>query len=992
MDDQTGQFAAGPRPGVSDSEARTVLSPHQAAGAPAFASQRLSVGDTLGPYRIGRLLGRGGMGEVYEAEHLEHERRIALKVLNRQLAGAEDRERFLREGQLAAAISHPHSVYIFGSEDIGGTPVIAMELVPGGTLKDRVERDGPLAPAAAVDAILDVIAGLDAAHAAGVLHRDVKPSNCFVDPDGGVKVGDFGLSIPVLARGETPLGGNGLFEGTPQFAAPEQIAGEALDVRADIYAVGATLHYLVTGRPPFDDGDLTTLIERVRREAPVSARARNPRVPRGLAAVILRALAKDRADRFSDYATLSDALRPFGSAAPTPATLGLRLVAGVVDRLLITGLTAPIALSPVIQLTLPATVNFSVKYSGAGNAETSAAATLAICLVTVLYYWVQEGFSRASIGKRLCGLQVVGPGGGPAGPVRAAARTLVFLLPLWWTIADGAFDFDGAMAGPDASRAVQADWAWAFVGVGWIATWITFASIRRRNGYAAWHDLISGTRVIVARGRNDRVPLVVADRPGGVAAAGERAGPYALVQRLGETGDGTLWLAHDAVLQRTVWIHRLPPGRPALAPARRDLARPGRLRWLAGRRADDEAWDAYEAPDGAPLAALAGPRGWPVVKHWIHDLSREIEAASADGTLPVLAVDRVWITRDSRARLLDFAAPGAVGPRPGESPEAPQAFLAALAARVLPPNPVPLSARTMLATLDRGGYASARDIVSHAARAAAGLDSVSRWRRGVSLALANVPLLFMAAALLTLLPTALHVLPARFLAPTNCLLEIAKLEGRTDAQAVRQREALEIVAATRHRATLAAESFWADRRSRDLLAPLRPLADRALRDRANVPADLVVAAAVEAAPLLADSRAAERTRTAILVMLVFPAAALLASGLVALVSAFVGRGGLLLRLLGLAVVGRDGGEVSRVRALARAAVAWSPIFLLAAYAAATGLLARLGSPGSGLDAVLVPYAAFAGAFGALAAGAAAAIIRPERGWADRILGTWIVPR
>ena len=159
------------------------------------ADGRLAPGQPFGPYHIVRLLGRGGMGEVYEAEQLEQGRRVALKVLNQRLTDPHDRARFLREGQLAASINHPNSVYIFGSEEIAGTPVIAMELLAGGTLKDRVREHGPLPPAEAVDAILQIIAGLDAAQAGGILHRDIKPANCFIDPDGTVKVGDFGLSI-----------------------------------------------------------------------------------------------------------------------------------------------------------------------------------------------------------------------------------------------------------------------------------------------------------------------------------------------------------------------------------------------------------------------------------------------------------------------------------------------------------------------------------------------------------------------------------------------------------------------------------------------------------------------------------------------------------------------------------------------------------------------------------------------------------------------------
>jgi serine/threonine protein kinase len=200
-----GPFTADALTSLSDS---SVTAPEQA---------RLTPGQAFGPYRIERLIGRGGMGEVYEAEHIEQGRRLALKVLHRPL-DEEDRAQFVREGQLAASINHPHSVYICGSEEIDGTPAIAMELLSGGTLKDRVRQRGPLPPAEAVDAILQVIAGLDALHAMGVLHRDIKPANCFVDRDGTIKVGDFGLSISTLARDLSQLTASGTFHGPPQFA------------------------------------------------------------------------------------------------------------------------------------------------------------------------------------------------------------------------------------------------------------------------------------------------------------------------------------------------------------------------------------------------------------------------------------------------------------------------------------------------------------------------------------------------------------------------------------------------------------------------------------------------------------------------------------------------------------------------------------------------------------------------------------------------------
>jgi len=184
------------------------------------------IGETFGRYRVLRRLGHGGMGVVYEAEELDSGRRVALKVINEKLGSSPDRARFLREGRLAASINHPNCVYVYGTEEIEGTPVIAMEFVTGGTLQQRLTQTGPLPVGQAVDAILQVIEGLEAAQAVGILHRDIKPSNCFEDDQGMVKIGDFGLSISTLPRAETIITESGAMVGTPAFCSPEQLRGE----------------------------------------------------------------------------------------------------------------------------------------------------------------------------------------------------------------------------------------------------------------------------------------------------------------------------------------------------------------------------------------------------------------------------------------------------------------------------------------------------------------------------------------------------------------------------------------------------------------------------------------------------------------------------------------------------------------------------------------------------------------------------------------------
>src|SRR5688500_10051381 len=359
---------------------------------------RLSEGDRWGSYQIGRLLGRGGMGEVYDAEHVPSGRRVALKVLSSPLQSAEERARFLREGQLAASISHPHTVYIFGSEEIDGTPVVSMELLPGGTLKDRVVAEGPMRPDAAVAAVMDLIGGLDAAAAVGILHRDIKPSNCFIDRDGVVKVGDFGLSISTLARDVHQQIITSGFEGTPQFAPPEQLRGEPLDVRADIYAVGATLYYLLTGRAPFDAPDLPQLFKKVTSETAVPPRQLRGDIPARLSSVVMQCLSKTPAARPASYPALADALRPFLARDDRPAPLVPRMLAGVLDAWIIVGI-------PVGFVTALLADPLS------GDPRITVSLSAWSWVASFVYYLALEGTVGASLCKRVLGLRVVSADG-----------------------------------------------------------------------------------------------------------------------------------------------------------------------------------------------------------------------------------------------------------------------------------------------------------------------------------------------------------------------------------------------------------------------------------------------------------------------------------------------------------------------------------------------------------------------------------------------------
>ena len=288
----------------------------------------------FGDYRLLGLLGRGGMGTVYEAEQISTGRRVALKMLGQQLDSPEMRKRFLREGRLAAGVNHPNSLYIFGSEEIEGLPVITMEIAGAGTLKDKLKKHGPMTVTESVDAILDVISGLEAAFANGVLHRDIKPSNCFVSPDGSVKVGDFGLSVSTLARTDTFVTAHGKIMGTPAYASPEQLRGDSLDVRADIYSVGATLFTLLTDRAPFEGDNAVQVVANAVNKKPKPLSEFRKDVPPGLERAVTRCLAKEPEGRYANYTALRNALLPFSSKEPEPASMKVRASTGWIDYLI----------------------------------------------------------------------------------------------------------------------------------------------------------------------------------------------------------------------------------------------------------------------------------------------------------------------------------------------------------------------------------------------------------------------------------------------------------------------------------------------------------------------------------------------------------------------------------------------------------------------------------------------------------------------------------
>ncbi len=283
-----------------------------------------------GRYRLIRLVGHGGMGSVYEAVHVHTDKHVAIKLLSPQLS--KDLKlvaRFRREAMAASRLEHENCVHVddFG-EDADGTFYIAMEFIDGHGLADELRKSGPLPPDRVARIGVQLLKALDAAHSAGVLHRDLKPQNVMLTQKPGrpdiVKVVDFGIAKITTNTPEDvgALTVPGTIFGTPEYMSPEQARGETLDVRSDLYSAAVVLWHMLLGRSPFRGGSVReTLMKVFTDEAPAPGAERpNLSMPAGFEAVLRRAMAKRRDDRYPDAASFLEAFRPYvaGSYAEVP--------------------------------------------------------------------------------------------------------------------------------------------------------------------------------------------------------------------------------------------------------------------------------------------------------------------------------------------------------------------------------------------------------------------------------------------------------------------------------------------------------------------------------------------------------------------------------------------------------------------------------------------------------------------------------------------------
>jgi hypothetical protein len=286
------------------------------------------LGKVLGEtYEIARLVGEGGMGRVYEARHLRlPDRRFAVKVMHPEFARQpEVVARFQREAESASSIGHPNVVDVFDVHKTpDGVPYLVGEFLEGEELGDYIERVGKLEVSFAVGLARQVCKALGAAHARGIVHRDMKPENVFLVLRDGVptvKVIDFGISK--AGSGDTHLTRTGMIMGTPSYMAPEQARGDKVDLRADVYAIGALLYHALTGQRPFDSDDPAATLNMVLTEEPPRPRSLAESVPEALELVVQHAMAKDPRERYQTTAELDLALLPFDVTTGSPVSMVL---------------------------------------------------------------------------------------------------------------------------------------------------------------------------------------------------------------------------------------------------------------------------------------------------------------------------------------------------------------------------------------------------------------------------------------------------------------------------------------------------------------------------------------------------------------------------------------------------------------------------------------------------------------------------------------------
>ena len=597
----------------------------------------------VGGYRLIKLLGEGGMGRVYQAVD-ESGRMVAIKLLSPELSRSpEALDRFKLEGVIASAISHPHCVFVHRADEDSGTPFIAMELMTGQTLKDIVSKRGPLAYSEAIPLVLQCIDGLIEAHSRGMIHRDVKPANCYLDDQGNVKIGDFGLARSLVSDSE--LTRTGSFLGTPLYASPEQILGEKVDEQSDIYSLAATIYFLLAGKAPFESPHATQVIAKIVSADPPDFAEAGVEVPRKLEQVVLRGLARDRSKRYGNFHEFRDDLIQTIAKRDRVATLLRRFLAFVIDSFLISMAMGLIAIAMLAY--------------GWQEQQFRSVANLIGTLFQGLYLLAFESLFGTTIGKRLLSLRVVDPELGTRPRFRSCLiRTSVFVALL------GAIEFSSAIFLSPVNNIV---WytvvSWIGLGVGCFAILSVW---KRSNRKELLHEKLSRTQTWVS---TQKAALGVIDLPTPrwsiTTEPIERdwdlpssLGRFEIIGRI-PTDDGTNWLlAHDSKIERSVWIQLSPDTSPPPSEAREKCVRRTRMRFLETGFQGQFRWDAYVAPDGAPIKLwfdYRNPMPWTVTQSVLLGAMEETQFTDSSPKTNSTEMSRWWLTSNGKLTLAEAA-------------------------------------------------------------------------------------------------------------------------------------------------------------------------------------------------------------------------------------------------------------------------------------------------------------------------------------------------
>ncbi len=598
----------------------------------------------VGGYRLIKMLGEGGMGRVYQAAD-DSGRMVAIKLLSPELSrSSEALDRFRLEGVIASAISHPHCVFVHRADEDAGTPFIAMELMTGQTLKDIVTNRGAIAYSEAIPLILQCIDGLIEAHSRGMIHRDVKPANCYLDDQGNVKIGDFGLARSLISDSE--LTRTGSFLGTPLYASPEQILGEKVDEQSDIYSLAATTYFLLAGKAPFESPHATQVIAKIVSADPPSFAEAGVQVPKKLEQVVMRGLARDRSKRFANFQEFRDELKLTLGQQDRVATLPRRALAYTIDTFFIS-----LSIGFAVLLTI---------FFGETKFELQYYINFLGTLWQGIYLLASEFLFGTTIGKKLLNLRVVDPVHGSRPTFRSCLiRVAVFLAVMnaveWVTVAM----MYAVGTSPTSSPILFGSLSWLGILVGCI---VIAAVWKKRDKKELLHEWLSKTQTWVSSQKSISSSIELPETGWSIAtlpieansAVPSRLGRFEIRGRIA-TEDDSQWLsAYDSTIERSVWIQLSPATSPPPSQSRENCVRRTRMRFLETGIDGQRRWDAYVAPDGSPMFLrfnYRNPMPWPVTQRVMRDAIEEIQSSDSIASDPAVAMERWWLTSSGKLTL-----------------------------------------------------------------------------------------------------------------------------------------------------------------------------------------------------------------------------------------------------------------------------------------------------------------------------------------------------